>query len=339
MVMPLNTPLNRVRIGLVVLLSVVVLATLGYHWGAGFSLVDSLWLVVVTISTVGFSERSVLSDGMQLFTVGVILVGILAGSYTFSGLLHLMVEGEIQAALGRRRMTREIQRLNNHVIICGYGRIGRQLAEGLDDAQVEFVIVDSSTDNFADAQATDRLFILGDATEESVLLEAGLESADYLMSSLPSDADNVFITLTARNLNSKAEIICRAEQASTEAKLLQAGASRVLLPTIISARHMIRMITRPSTYDLMELVTESKFLDVELDEMHVNAGNRLRGVTVAESEAHRRHRLLVVAIKQTNGDMIFNPDAGYQFADGDTLIMMGRDQDIEKFRKFYAVVE
>ena len=336
---PLNSPLNRVRIGLVVLVSVVVVATLGYHWGGDYSLVDSLWLVVITISTVGYGENSDMSDGMQLFTVGVILVGILAASYTFSGLVHLMVEGEIQTALGRRRMTREIQRLNQHVIICGYGRTGRQLAEGLQHEKVRFVIVDSIPENVADAQEANRLCILGDATEESVLREAGIESAAYLMSSLPSDADNVFITLTARNLNSQAEIICRAEQASTEAKLRQAGCNRVLMPTIVSARHMVRMITRPSTYDLMELVTESKFLDVELDEMHVSAANRLEGVTVAESEAHRRHRLLVVAIKQASGDMIFNPDAEYQFTEGDTLIMMGRDQDIEQFRAFYAVAE
>ena len=236
-------------------------------------------------------------------------------------------------------MTREIRRLKDHVIICGYGRTGRQLAEGLEHEKVQFVIVDSTPENITAAQEAHRLCILGDATEESVLLEAGLETAAYLMSSLPSDADNVFITLTARNLNSEAEIICRAEQASTEAKLRQAGCNRVLMPTIVSARHMVRMITRPSTYDLMELVTESKFLDVELDEMHVNAGNRLEGVTVAESEAHRRHRLLVVAIKQSGGTMIFNPDAEYQFANGDTLIMMGRDQDIEQFRAFYAVEE
>ena len=236
-------------------------------------------------------------------------------------------------------MTREINRLTGHVIICGYGRTGRQLAEGLSFEGVPFVIIDSVPENIADAQEAQRLCILGDATQEAVLKEAGIERARYLMSSLPSDADNVFITLTARNLNSQAEIICRAEQASTEGKLRQAGANRVLMPTIVSARHMVRMITRPSTYDLMELVAESQFLDVELDEMRVSDENRLKGVSVAESEAHRRHRLLVVAVKQSSGNMVFNPDADYHFADGDTLIMMGRDQDIAQFRAFYAVEE
>lgn len=332
----MSNPLQRVRVGLVALTGVVVFATLGYCLGGGYSVVDSLWMVVITISTVGYGESSDLSDGMQLFTVGVILVGIFAASYTFSGLLHLMVEGEIQSALGRRRMTREIQQLRDHVIICGYGRTGRHLSEGLSDAGVEFVVIDSLPENVAEAREHGRLCILGDATDEEVMKEAGIEQAMYLMSSLPSDADNVFITLTARQLNEEVEIICRAEQASTEAKLRQAGANRVLMPTIVSARHMIRIITRPSTYDLMELVAESKFLDVELDELRVGGQTKLVGVSVAESEAHRRHRLLVVAIKQPNGGMVFNPDADYEFSEGDTLIMMGRDQDIAQFRTFFA---
>ena len=332
----INSPLNRIRFGLTVLLSVVVLATVGYRFGAeDFTWVDSLWMVVITISTVGYGESSGLSDAMQIFTVIVILVGICAASVTFSGLLQVVIEGEVQKAFGRRRMTRELDNLKNHVIICGYGRTGRHLAEGLADAEAAYVIVDNRSENVSEALAEGRLCIQGDATEEGVLLDAGVQRAAYLMSTLPSDADNVFITLTARDLNKSVNIICRAEQATTANKLRQAGADRIVMPTIVSARQMVRMITRPSTADLMELVAERKFLDVELDELRVESDTNLVGASVAESEAHRRHRLLVVAVKQQDGTMVFNPDAAYKFAEGDTLMLMGHHQDIEKFREFF----
>ncbi|MCA9177005.1 MAG: potassium channel protein [Planctomycetales bacterium] len=331
----LHTPLGRVRLGLAVLGGVVVLATLGYRL-CGYGWLDAVWMVVITISTVGYGESSTTTPAVQALSVVVILVGISAASVTFSGVLQVMVEGEIQKVLGRRRMTREIEQLRNHVIICGYGRTGHHLSEGLSHSRVPFVVIDSVPENVAEAREDGCLCILGNATEEQVLRDAGVDRASFLMSTLPSDAENVFITLTARNMNLDLEIICRAEQASTESKLRQAGANRVLMPTIVAARQMVTMITRPSTYDLMELVAESKFLDVQLDEFLVTDNTRLVGVTVAASEAHRRHRLLVVAIKKANHEMVFNPDADYCFATGDTLIMMGREQDIAKFRDFFG---
>ena len=333
----MNGSLQRIRIGTTVLVSIVVVATLGYRFGAGYTWVNSLWMVVITISTVGYSEPSALGPGMQLFTVCVILIGIFAASYTFSGLLQLMVEGEIQQAFGNRKMTKELDRFNDHIIVCGYGRIGRHLAEGLAENGTPLVVIDESAASVAKAREDGFLCLQGDATEEATLLAAGVERANCLMSSLPSDAANVFITLTVRNLNTEVSIICRAENASTEAKLRQAGADRVVLPTIVSARQIVRMITRPSTADLMELVAERKFQDVELDELDVVANSPLVGVSVGQTEAHRRHRLLVVAVKQSDRSMVFNPDSDHCFAAGDILIMMGHTQDIVSFREFYQV--
>lgn len=204
-------------------------------------------------------------------------------------------------------MTKELEKLSGHIIVCGYGRIGRHLADGLNEARKRVVVVERDHDLVAEARSHGLLCVHGNATEEQVLIEAGIERAAFLLSSLPSDADNVFITLTARNLNTQVQIICRAEQASTDRKLRQAGASRIVMPTIVSARQMVRMITRPSTADLMELVAESTFLDVELDELLVEDQCRLVGVTVAQTEAHRRHRLLVVAVKQADGACCSTP--------------------------------
>ena len=328
----MSDSLIRVRVGLTVLLGIILVAVIGFHYGGDYSWTEALWMVVITVTTVGYGEASNLTPGMQLFTIGVILTGIFAASVTFTGLLQLVVEDEILQVLGRRRMTKEIEQLTGHIIICGFGRIGRHLAEELMEGGKSVVIIDTLADNVAAAREQGHLCLHGDATEESVLRAAGVERADFVLTSLPSDADNVFITLTARNLNPTAEIICRAEKLSTEDKLRQAGATRVVLPTIVSASQMSRMITHPSTADLMDLVTERKFLDVELDELFVSEANSLAGVTVAETEAHSRHGLLVLAVKQPTGKMVFNPDADYRFADGEVIILLGNHADIDAFR-------
>lgn len=325
----------RVRVGLLALAAILAVAVLGFHFGAGKDWIESLWLVVVTISTVGFGESSELAPGMQLFMIGLIVTGIAAASATFTGLAQLIVEDEILQAMGRRRMTREISQLRGHIIICGFGRIGKHLAEGLQEGGKSIIVIDDHPDTVAAARDEGHLCLQGDATLESTLKAAQVEQADYVMTTLPKDADNVFITLTSRNLNPTAEIITRAEQPSTEPKLRQAGADRVVMPTVVSAAQMVRMITHPSTADLMDLVSERTFLGVELDELEVSSKNSLSGISVAATEAHSRHGLLVVAVKKAAGKMIFNPDADYRFADGDVIIMLGNQRDIQKFREHF----
>jgi voltage-gated potassium channel len=332
----MKSPLTRIRQGAICLGVILVVATCGYRLFVFDSWIESLFMVVITVSSVGFSESSNLAPGIQLFTIAVIVFGISATAYTIGGFLQMMTEGEIDRVLGHRRMTRGIERLDAHVIICGFGRIGQNLAKELTRQHRPFVIVEHDLERVAEAREFEYLVISGDATEEDVLLAARVEQAETLVTGLPSDAANVFITLTSRNLNKDLMIIARGEYVTTEKKLLQAGANRVVMPAVIGAQRMATMMTRPSTADLMELVADRSILDVELDEFTVPKDNRLVGCTVRDAEAHRRHRLLFVAVKKPAGEMIFNPDADYAFGELDIAIVMGRVEDIASFRGEYG---
>ena len=332
----MKTPLERIRIGFVLLAIIVVVSILGFGY-LGYPWLDAIWMVVITISGVGYSERSGTTPEVKWLMIAVIVFGMSAAIYTIGGFLQLITEGELERLLGTRRMTREIERLKDHVIICGFGRMGQRLAETFHGRHREFVVIENDSERIEEARNCDLPCIAGDATDENVLLDAGIKRAHALVTALPTDADNVFITLTARNLSDRLQIVARAEHSSTDKKLRQAGANKVVMPAIIGAQQMVRMITRPTTADLMELVAESTNLDVELDEIKVPAEGPLSGVTVCETEAHRRHRLLVLAVKQADGNMVFNPDAEYTFKGGDIVIVMGGVDDMDRFRRQYEV--
>ena len=332
----MRSPLERIRLGAAVLAVILLAAVVGYH-ALGYRWLDAVWMVVITVSSVGYGERSVVDDPTKLFSIVVIVFGMCAAAYTIGGLLQMLTEGELERALGRRRMNREIERLADHVIICGFGRMGEILAYDLKQMKRPFVIIENDAERIAEAKEQQYLCLNGDATEEHTLLGAGVERAKSIVTELPNDAANVFITLTSRNLNPNIQIIARAEHRSTEKKLRQAGADRVVMPALVGARRMVRLITRPSTADLMELVTEKNFLDYELDEIAVPEDSKLVEVTVRETEAHRRHRLLVVAVRERDGNMVLNPDADYTFKAGDVVIIMGRTEDIARFRDEYAL--
>ena len=289
-------------------------------------------MVVVTISTVGYSEQSTLSPLLQLFTVAVILLGMSAAAYTFGGLFQMMLEGELERAIGIRRMTKELSQINGHIIICGFGRMGQNLATELESQKRPFVIVEMNPEIASEASSKGLITVIGDATEEGVLRTAGIDTASTVVAALPSDAESVFITLTARNLNRDLQIIARAEHASTESKLRQAGANRVVMPTVVSARQMLRMITRPTTADLMDLFAQSDFEDLELDEFHIKKGEKLDGMTINHCQAHRNHKVLVVAVKHVDGTLAFNPDESHQFQSDDIVMLVGHADDIQSFR-------
>ena len=332
----MKTSLERIRFGIIVLITIVLVAMIGFRM-AGYDWIGSLYMSVITISSVGYGERSQLDPELQLFTVGVIVFGMSAAAYTIGGLVQMMFEGEIERAMGHRRITRGIERLSNHVIICGFGRMGQILADNLHRQGRSFVVIDEDLEQIVEAQSHEYLCLSGDATEEDILLTAGVERASALVTGLPNDAANVFITLTARNVNPHIQIIARAEYRTTEKKLRQAGANKIVMPTIVGAQRMARMITRPSTADLMELVAESSFLDVEMDELTVTRTSQLAGASVSQTEVSRRHGLLVVAVKKADGAMMFNPGADYTFQDGDVVILMGRMEDIRRFRDTFSL--
>lgn len=323
--------LKRMRWGALAFGVVTVSAVVGYRL-FGRDWIDSWYMFVITVGTIGFGEHSELSNAEKLFTIGVIIFGISAVSYFLGGFFQMMVEGEINKAFKESRISRGIERTSNHVIVCGFGRMGKILVHDLHEADQPLVLVDNDPQAVIEAQAAGHFVLAGDATEEETLLEAGIQRAKCLVTTLPNDAANVFISLTSRNLHGSLQIIARGEQQSSQKKLLQAGANRVVLPAAIGAKRIAAMITHPSTVEFMELVAGRSMLDVEITELTVPETSGIVGKTVVEIEARRKHRLLVVAIKHTAGQMVFNPDNDEKFFAGDALIVMGRIPDIERFR-------
>ena len=335
----MRTPIERLRLGGMILAAVFIASVLGYHFLGGYPWIEALWMVVITIASVGYGERSTQPWYMQLFTVAVVLLGISAAGYTFGGFLQLLLAGELEDVMGHRLMKQQIDRLSGHTIICGFGRIGRTLADDMTRHQQQFVIIEQNEDILAAAREAGYLCLHGDATEDELLLAAGCHRAKALITGLPNDAANVFITLTARNLNRDLLIVARAGHGSSERKLRQAGADKVVLPSAIGAQLMSRMIMRPTTADLMELVAEQGNLNVQLDEMRVGETCKLRGRSIRDTNAHSEFRLLVLAIKQASGKMIFNPEADYKLELGDIIILMGKKSDIERFCHEFAGTE
>jgi voltage-gated potassium channel len=327
---------RHLRIGLFALAAIFVVAVAGYRV-AGWSLVESIYMVAIIISTVGFKEVQPLSPVMQLYTTVVVVFGVSTSLYIIGAFVQMMTEDEINRALGMRRVGREIQRLNEHIIICGFGRMGEILAGQLHKQKKRFVILESDSERVAEAGELGFLVINDNATEEDALERAGVGRATTLVTTLPHDADNVFITLTARNLNPDLHIIARGELPSTEKKLLQAGANRVVLPSATGAHRMATMITRPSMVELVELVSGRNVAEVEVDELALTAQSPLVGRTIGESHIRSRNGLLILAVRRADDQLLFAPGAEMRFQADDRVIVIGRPVDIERFQEEYGV--
>jgi len=333
----MRTPLQRIRLGAISLSLVLCISIAGFRFIGDYSWLEATWLVVVTVSTVGFSEHTDSSAALQLLTIFVILLGVTAAAYTCGGFIQLLLEGEVERVMGRRKMTKELNRLSDHVIICGFGRLGEDLANQLKHRGIPFVVVDLLPEKIIHAGELDILAIQGDATSEMVLEQVRIGEARALATALPSDAENVFITLTARNLKPTIQIIAKSEKESSCRKLRQAGADKIVMPHRVGAQQMERMISRPTTADLVELFAEASHLEMELDEFDVVAGSQLSGASLANSGIKSEFNLLVVGIKDKTGDFRFNPQPQETIQSGDTLLVIGDVEDINRMKSTHKV--
>lgn len=329
---PAGLPLlARIRRGLTLLAALCAGSVVGYKLLTQKSWLESLYFFVITASTVGYGEESNAEPTVKVFTIIIILSSAIVVAYTLGLIIQSLVEGQINQALGVLRMTREIEKLSGHTIICGFGRIGQTLAEDLLRRDVEFVVVDLSPDIVREANDHGCLAVIGDATDEDTLKQAGIERAKTLVVALQGDAENVFLTLTARNLAPDLRIIARGELPATEKKLRQAGADQVVLPAVIGARRMAALVTRPYTAEMLEHFANHERIDAGLEELTIPADCELVGKTVRLLAARQRHNLLVIGIRKADGVMLFNPDPDKAFEPNDTLIVMGNMPDIKSF--------
>jgi len=337
-------PITRIFAGISFFLLTCVIAIAGYL-AAGWNLDDSIYMVVITIFGVGYGEvNPIESPQLRALTIGVIVAGYGAVIYTVGGFVQMVIDGEINRALGARRMTKGIERMNGHTIICGFGRIGRILAAELAEAKMPFIIVDMDPLEIKEAEESGYLVVNGNATEEEILERAGISRATTLATVLSDDATNLFITITARDINPQLEIIARGEHPSTEKKLLRCGASKVVMPAAIGAQRLANLITRPSAENLLEasqlhsgLNDELGAIGLHLDELKLPAGSPLIGKTVGDIEVRGNQGFLIVAIRSASGKAVLNPDTDVRLNAGDTVIVIGHGDDLPQLATRYTL--
>jgi voltage-gated potassium channel len=300
----------------------------------GWDLSDAFFQVIILISGVGLGEvRPLAGPFARVHTIIVIALGISTVAYTLASFIQFLTEGELLVYFGRQRMMRQIETLAQHTIVAGYGRVGSLVCDELAAADQPFVVVEQSHDRAEEVEAKGYFCVRGDATEEKTLDEAGIRRARVLISAMPHDAGNVFITLTGRQICPELLIIARAEQPTTVKKLKHAGADHVVLPAAIGAHHIVSLVTNPAAVQFAELVTQRTSLAIELDELPILATHALAGHSLRDADIKRRTGVIVVAIKRADGQLIFPPSGDEILAPGDSVVFLGRRSNLDQFRQ------
>jgi len=310
----------------------VLVGTLGY-WileEPTYSLFDSLYMTVTTLSTVGYGEVHPLSTRGRVFTIFLILGGVFTLFYTAAELLRFILMGELRELLGKQFMARSLAELRNHLIVCGYGRMGRFVCQEFSKQGMAFVIIDLHAESLQGFNLPHGLPLVGDATSDDVLREAGVERAKSLITVLASDADNLYITMSARLLNENVFIVARAEAEPAEPKLLRAGANRVVSPYAIGGSKMAHAVLRPAVVEFIELATRTEYLDLQIEETKIETGSPLAGTTLQASRLRRDLGVIIVAIKKAEGPMQYNPPGDAVMSVGDVLIALGHRQQLDQ---------
>jgi voltage-gated potassium channel len=305
----------------------------------GWSPLDAIFQVVITISGVGFNEvRPLTSTLARLHTMTVIAMGMLSVAFTLGSFVQFLTESEILGYFGKHRMMKRIEALSGHTIVAGYGRVGALVCDGLIEREHPFVVIDRSPERSSTAEARGFNFVTGDATDEAVLRQAGIERAKVLVSAMPNDAENVFITLTARQMCSGLTLIARAEQPGTPRKLRQAGADHIVMPAAIGAHRIVSLLTNPAAVEFAELVTKRSSVAIEMDEMLIQSSSAMAGHSLRDADIKRRTGVIVVAIKRSDGRVLFPPSGDELLTPGDCVVVLGEREHLDQFRKEYLQV-
>jgi len=306
---------------------VISFGTFGYIAIEGWDFLDSLYMTIITLTTVGFKEVHDLSFNGKLFTIILIIGGVGTVLYSLSTGAKFVLEGELQEIFGRKRLEKKLNDLKDHYIVCGYGRMGKIIARELKHERLDFVVIEKSGGILDDK--ADFLVIEGDATKDELLKKAGIERAKCLISVLPTDAENLYVVLSARGLKPDLLIVARAGEEGSEKKLLRAGADRVVSPYHIGGLRMAHTVLKPAVVDFIEFATKSGNIDLQIEEITIMEGSGLVGLTLDQCGIGRDLGIIIVAIKKQSGEMKFNPNHLSILSAGDTLIAVGETTKLE----------
>ncbi len=334
--MGLRGPLIRV---VAIFISVVLLGTLGYSLLEGWPLVDAFYMTIITLSTVGFGEVRPLSPSGRLFTIILIMVGVGGGAYLFSTVADFIITGELRGTLRRRRMEKQIERLRDHYIICGFGRVGQQVAAEIRQAGKPLVVIDDSPEAVQRMEEAGYLYVQGDAAEDEVLRAAGIARASGLVACVDSDAENVYVVLSARALRPDLVIVARANSVDSERKLRQAGATHVVSPYAIGGRRMATMLLHPHVVDFLDVLMHSSELELMMEEIRVGPNGELAGKTVSEADVRQRTGANILAVKGYRGKLFRKLEPDFRFAPDDVLIALGTREQLNELARLAGATD
>lgn len=311
----------------------LIIGTVGYMILLDVDFVDALYMTVITVSTVGFGEVGTTSNSSEIFSVIMIFLGVGIVGYAFTTLVAMFVEGKVSDLWKGSKMERKISALSDHYIICGSGELAEVIIKKFIDENLDFVVITDKREDLDDYSHHNILVVEGQSTEESVLLHAGIEKAKGLVATMETEVGNIVTVLTARNLNNKIYIISNAITKSGNEKLLKVGANKTLSAMEISGNRMASLMIKPNIISFLDVVTRVGDVELDLEEVIVKKGSYLENKTLIEAEIPRKTGLTVLAIKKIEDEkMLFNPPIDYTFKIGDVLIILGREEQVDKLR-------
>jgi len=321
-------PKQRIIFLIVLISSVILLGTIGFMAVERWGFFDSLYMTIITLTTVGYMEVHPLSNIGRAFTIILILTGVGTMLYVLSVGARILLEGELREIFGRRKLSKRIEKLEDHYIICGYGRMGKIICREMLQSNAPFIIAEKDPGVIASIDKN-ILAVQGDSTQDAVLKEAGIEKAKGLISVLSTDADNLYVVLSARGLNPKLRIVARASDEGVEQKLLRAGADNVVSPYFIGGLRIAHTILKPAVVDFIEFATKSGNIELQMEEIKVKESSPITDKALDECGIRKEMGIIIVAIKRESGEMEFNPKSTSVIKRGDTLVAMGETKQLK----------
>jgi voltage-gated potassium channel len=333
---------SKLRTSLVLFSGILACGTFGYAIVDQMPLYDAFYMTVITISTVGFSEIRPLSPAGRAITIFIIVTGISLGTYTLGLFVRIFVEGELQYYLGRRKLRKNIADLKHHYIVCGFGRIGRIVCEELAASCIPFIIIEKDANKIDVLEKNKYLYLIMDATSEEALRQAAIQTAKGLVAAVRSDANNVFITLTAKDLRPDIFVLSRTSDIANEQKLLRAGVTRVIAPYQIGGRRMAQVLKSPTVIDFIDTALTNTSLDLAIEEALISPDSDYAGMTLIESNIRQDFGIIMIAIKKAceciavkkacECRMVFNPLPSEKLEGGDVAVIIGKREELERLR-------
>jgi voltage-gated potassium channel len=322
--------MKNLKLSFTLLLLTLAFGVTGYHYIEGMTFFEGLYMTMITISTVGFQEVKPLSVPGRVLTMIIISTGIMIAAYTIGTLVRVFIEGELSKTFGRRKVEKKISQLKDHYIICGYGRIGSLVCAELRNHGMECVVIENHPTAIERMEADRVLFLPLDATVDGTLIDAGIMTAKGIVTAVGSDADNVFITLTAKGLRPDIFVLSRASDEKNEIKLKRAGANRVVSPYLIGGKRMAHVLIRPTVIDFIDIAVTDSNLDLQIEECRIQSTSDLVGKNLVESNLRKDYGVIIVLIKKHDGAMIFNPQSNEVLESDDILVVLGKKDDMRR---------